>query len=59
MNWLQIAALVLGEAETLIPIFIHNPQTQKVEAVVVTSLSHVLDQLAQQQAARPVQAAKP
>jgi len=34
---LQLIALLLGEAEKVIPIFIHNPKSQAIEGVVVTT----------------------
>jgi hypothetical protein len=34
---LQLIALLLGEAEKIVPIFIHNPKSQQIEGVVVTT----------------------
>lgn len=47
MNWLRIAQLILGEAEVIVPLFVHNPKTQQVDAVIATTLAHVLDGLTQ------------
>lgn len=45
MDWLKLFGLIFGAAETIVPIFIHNPQSQKVEAIVVTSLDHAMQVL--------------
>ena len=42
MNFWKIFQLILGEAEQIVPIFIHNPQSQKIEGVVVTTLNAAL-----------------
>jgi hypothetical protein len=46
MNWLQIVALILGEAEQIVPIFIHNPKSGQVEGVIATTLNGLLGNLA-------------
>lgn len=43
MSWLDIVKGIVGVGETVVPIFIHNPKSQQVEAVVVTTLDHVLE----------------
>lgn len=45
-NWLQLVQLLFGAAESIVPVFVHNPQSQKIEAVVVTTVDHVLEGLA-------------
>ena len=37
MNWLNILKLILGEAEQIVPIFVHNPKSQQIEAVIATT----------------------
>jgi hypothetical protein len=44
-TWLKIFELVLGTAETVVPIFIHNPNSQKVEGVIVSTLPGVIQGL--------------
>jgi hypothetical protein len=39
---LQLIAILIGAAEEIIPIFIHNPVTQKVDAIVFSSAHSVL-----------------
>lgn len=41
-SWLKIITAILGEAEQVVPIFIHNPKSEKIEGVVVTTLNSVL-----------------
>jgi hypothetical protein len=53
MNLLKVISLVLGTAETVVPIFIHNPQSQQIEGVVVTTLNGVLQGLSATPAAKP------
>ena len=50
MNWLKWIALIIGEGEQIAPIFIHNPQSQKIEGAVVTSVNGLLEAIAQIQA---------
>ena len=50
MNWLLIFGTILGEAETLVPVFIHNPKSQQIEGVVVTQANNLFALLAQLQA---------
>jgi hypothetical protein len=38
-NLLAIFQLILGEAEQIIPIFIHNPKSQQIEGIVVTTVN--------------------
>ena len=41
-SWLKIFELVLGTAEAIVPVFIHNPRSQQIEGVIVTTLNGVL-----------------
>lgn len=41
-KFLQLFALILGEAEQIVPIFIHNPASQRVEAIIVTTVNAAL-----------------
>ena len=50
MNFWQIFELILGTAESIVPIFIHNPQSQKIEAMIVTSANNALNIAQQMQA---------
>lgn len=52
MSIWQILQLVLGTAETIVPIFIHNPQSQKVEAIIATTANNAVS-VAQQMTAPP------
>jgi hypothetical protein len=45
-NWLQIISMILGEAEQILPIFIHNPKSQKIEAIVMTTAETAVAALA-------------
>jgi hypothetical protein len=45
-NWLTLIELILGSAEAVVPIFIHNPQSQKIEAIVVTTANDAIATLA-------------
>ena len=45
MFW-NIILAALGAAEEIVPIFIHNPQSQKVEAVIVTTVNEAVSTLA-------------
>jgi hypothetical protein len=42
----KIFALILGSAEQVVPIFIHNPKSQQIEGVIVSTLNGVLSGLA-------------
>ena len=42
MNLATLLKILLATAEEIIPIFIHNPQTQKVEAVVLSTANAVM-----------------
>jgi hypothetical protein len=62
MNFLTIFGLLLGTAEDIVPIFIHNPQSQKIEGAIVTTTNNLFSTiLALQQAknAPPVSAPTP
>lgn len=45
-TFLKIFQAILGEAEQIVPIFIHNPKSQQVEGVIVTTLNGALQGLA-------------
>ena len=45
MNLMQLLTLILGAAENVVPIFIHNPQSQKIEGVVIGTVNGVLQGL--------------
>jgi hypothetical protein len=57
MNWLQIIEDIIGVGEEIVPLFIHNPQSQKIEGVVVSNLNGILTGLGKAQTAQA--AAKP
>lgn len=55
-QFLNVMAVLLVDAEQIVPIFIHNPQSQKVEAVIATTANNtigVLLQMMSQPAAAP------
>lgn len=52
-TFLKIFAAILGEAEQIVPIFIHNPKSQQIEGVIVTTLNGALEGLGQQKPAPP------
>ena len=41
-NWLALLQGIFGVAEVVIPIFIHNPKSQQLEAVVLTTAAGAL-----------------
>lgn len=41
MNLKAIFSAILGIAEEVIPVFIHNPKSQKIEGVVLTTANAV------------------
>lgn len=41
-NFFKIFSVILGEAEQIVPIFVHNPKSQQVEAIVVTTANAAL-----------------
>jgi hypothetical protein len=45
-NTLSILAAFLGTAEEIVPIFIKNPQSQKIEAVVTTAGNNLFQDIA-------------
>ena len=49
LNWLSVLGLFLGTAETIVPIFIHNPQSQQIEGVVMTATNNLFATIAQLQ----------
>lgn len=42
MKLLQIIQAILGISEEIVPVFIHNPTSQKIEGVIVTTLNGAL-----------------
>jgi hypothetical protein len=42
-SWLKIITAILGEAEQIVPIFIHNPKSQQFEGIIVTTLNSTLN----------------
>ncbi len=55
MKLIDLLKLLVGLGEEIIPIFIHNPQSKKVEAIIVTGVDHALDTLTAMQTQAPVQ----
>ena len=51
MNILSIISLVVGLGEEIVPIFVHNPKSQQVEAVIVSTIDGVVTALNKQQPA--------
>ena len=47
MNWLKLIQLIIGTAESIVPIFIHNPKSQQIEAAIITTVNAV-DEVAAQ-----------
>lgn len=45
MNLANLLKLLLVAAEEIVPIFIHNPQSQKVEAVILSTANAVVSAL--------------
>lgn len=37
MKLLQLFQMILGLGEEIVPIFVHNPNSQKIEGIVVTT----------------------
>jgi hypothetical protein len=52
MNWLALFEAILGVGEKVVPIFIHNPKSQQVEGVVVSTAEGVGQVIAATQAAQ-------
>jgi hypothetical protein len=57
MHWYDIVQLILGEAEQIIPIFVHNPKSQQVEAVIMTTANNGINTLAAKAQANAASAA--
>lgn len=45
MNLLKLIEAFLGTAEEVVPVFIHNPKSQKIEGVVVGTMDGILEGL--------------
>ena len=58
-NWVTILGLFLGEAEAIVPIFIHNPNSQRIEGVVMTATNNLFATILQLQQQAQANAAKP
>jgi len=50
INWLTFLGLFLGTAETIVPIFIHNPESQQIEGVIMTATNNLFTTILQLQA---------
>lgn len=48
-NWTTVLGFFLGTAESIVPIFIHNPESQKVEGVVMTTTNNLFSTILQLQ----------
>jgi len=48
-NWTTILGLFLGTAESIVPVFIHNPESQKIEGVIMTSANNLFSTILQLQ----------
>lgn len=57
-NWVQTLGLFLGTAESIVPIFIHNPESKKIEGVVMTATNNLFSTILQLQQ-NAAQQAKP
>lgn len=42
MTLLQVLELLLGTAERIVPIFVHNPKSQQIEGVIVGTVNGVV-----------------
>lgn len=51
MSLSEIFALILGTAEEIVPIFVHNPKSQQIESAVVTTTNALLQEFAAIEAA--------
>lgn len=47
MNIATIIGLILGSTEGIVPIFIHNPKSQAIEGVIVTTINGVIGAIEQ------------
>lgn len=45
-KWVLILGSLLGTAESVVPIFVHNPQSQQIEGVIVTAGNQLFETLA-------------
>jgi hypothetical protein len=59
MNILTLVGLILGTAETIIPIFVHNPKSQQVESVIFTDVNNLYAELGMIQSKPPVSSPTP
>lgn len=44
---LEIIGLILGAGESLVPVFIHNPKSQAIEGVIVSTANAVYSEMGQ------------
>jgi hypothetical protein len=59
MNLLQLIETIIGVGEEVIPIFIHNPKSQKIEGIVIGTVNGILSGLAPAAPATPATPAAP
>lgn len=52
MNWLTLFEAILGVGEKIVPMFIHNPKSQQVEGVIISTANGVSQLIAATQAAQ-------
>lgn len=53
MNFLKIIEAIIGVGEEIVPIFIHNPKSRKIEGVIVSTLNGVLGGLGSNSGSTP------
>jgi hypothetical protein len=59
MNFLSIIEAILGEGTQIASMFIHNPKSQQIEAVVVSTAEGIVQGLAGAQSAAAAKAVTP
>jgi hypothetical protein len=57
MNFWAIFQAILGEAEQIVPLFVHNPKSQKIEAILVTTAGAAMTGIAEGLAAQAAKSA--
>ena len=56
MDWAKLLSAVFGEAAQVVPLFVHNPKSQKIEGVIMTTaagLAPLIEALIAQAATPP------
>ena len=43
MNWLALFQLIMGIEEQVVPLFVHNPKSQKVTGIILVAESALAD----------------